>query len=132
MPWAKTSPTKFLLKWSEDIMNSKTVSRRGFLKAGLLGATGLAVASALAACNASLQQPAGYTGEGQFVMPGMAHGVAMPGMVMPNFNGEVNHAANGFNPTDLLTDFDYGAVSTLPNGQTLREYRVFSGDKNIE
>ena len=113
-------------------MTTKAVSRRSFLKAGLLGATGLAGASALAACNAVPQPPASYTGAGQLVLPGMAHGVAMPGMVMPNFNGEVNHAANGFNPSDTLTEFDYGEASTLPNGQTLREYRLFSGDKSIE
>ena len=27
--------------------------------------------------------------------------------------GEVDHAQNGFNPSDILTDFDYGKVSTL-------------------
>jgi FtsP/CotA-like multicopper oxidase with cupredoxin domain len=46
--------------------------------------------------------------------------------------GEVDHAANGFNPTDMLTDFDYGTISTLPNGQTLREYTIVSSNKTIE
>ena len=32
--------------------------------------------------------------------------------------GDVDSAANGFDPTVVLTDFDYGKVSTLPNGQT--------------
>lgn len=32
----------------------------------------------------------------------------------------------------LLTEFDYGKVSTLPNGQTLREYTVVAIDKEIE
>jgi FtsP/CotA-like multicopper oxidase with cupredoxin domain len=44
----------------------------------------------------------------------------------------VNHLANGFNPSDTLTDFDYGVSSTLPDGRTLREYRLFAGDKDIE
>ena len=48
-------------------------------------------------------------------------GPAAHGMLMPDFNGEVDHQANGFDPTATLTDFDYGQVSTLPNGQTLRE-----------
>ena len=39
---------------------------------------------------------------------------------------------NGFNPTDILTDFDYGKVSTLENGQTLREYEIFAINKDIE
>jgi len=51
---------------------------------------------------------------------------------MPTTVGEVDHAQNGFNPSDLLTDFDYGQVSTLPNGQTLREYTLVAADKLIE
>ncbi len=31
-----------------------------------------------------------------------------------------------------LTTFDYGTVSTLPNGQTLREYEIVAFDKEIE
>ena len=53
-------------------------------------------------------------------------------MIMPGTVGEVDHAANGFNPTDLLTDFDYGTVSTLPSGQTLREYQFIAQIKDIE
>lgn len=46
--------------------------------------------------------------------------------------GEVDNARNGFDPMQLLTDFDYGKVSTLPNGQTLREYNIVAADKTIE
>lgn len=46
--------------------------------------------------------------------------------------GEVNHAANGFNPTNILYAWDYGKVSTLSTGQTLREYRLTAVDKDIE
>jgi FtsP/CotA-like multicopper oxidase with cupredoxin domain len=46
--------------------------------------------------------------------------------------GEVDHVKNGFNPTDLLTDFDYGKVSMLPNGQRLREYEIYAANKMIE
>lgn len=51
---------------------------------------------------------------------------------MPGVVGEVDHDANGFDPSKVLTDFDYGRVSTLPNGQTLHEYRVIAQDKLIE
>jgi FtsP/CotA-like multicopper oxidase with cupredoxin domain len=51
---------------------------------------------------------------------------------MPTTVGEVDHARNGFDPTDMLTDFDYGRVSTLPTGQTLREYNFVAADKDIE
>jgi len=46
---------------------------------------------------------------------------------MPMPVGEVDHERNGFNPSEILTDFDYGEVSTLDSGQTLREYRIASG-----
>lgn len=44
--------------------------------------------------------------------------------------GEINLAA--FNPSDYLKDFDYGKVSKLPGGQTLREYEISSADITIE
>jgi FtsP/CotA-like multicopper oxidase with cupredoxin domain len=46
--------------------------------------------------------------------------------------GEVNHESNGFNPSDVLTDFDYGKVSTLENGQTLREYDFYVINQDVE
>jgi FtsP/CotA-like multicopper oxidase with cupredoxin domain len=89
------------------------------MKAGALtllggaGAAALAAGSQRAAASPPLQIDHG------------AHG-------MPTTVGEVDHARNGFNPTELLTDFDGGEVSTLPSGQTLREYRISSINKNIE
>ena len=42
-----------------------------------------------------------------------AHGSGMMTTMdgMPNVVGQVDHERNGFNPTDILTDFDYGQVS---------------------
>jgi FtsP/CotA-like multicopper oxidase with cupredoxin domain len=51
---------------------------------------------------------------------------------MPDTVGEVDHERNGFNPTDILTDFDYGKISELESGQTLREYNFVSVDKLLE
>ena len=51
---------------------------------------------------------------------------------MPGTVGEVDHQKNGFNPTEILRDFDYGTVSTLPDGATLREWEVVSYNKGIE
>jgi len=103
---------------------ARPLSRRGVLGAGLGGA-GLAGAAVLAAGRGSLRvtqaqdtaTPAAHH-TGPFVMPGVV--------------GEVDHVANGFNPTDILTDFDEGEVSQLPNGQTLREYRITALNKEIE
>ena len=95
------------------------ISRRGFIRAGalsLLGTTGAAaLAKATDKANAAPLAEGGHGGHG-----------------MPTVVGEVDHARNGFNPTDVLTDFDYGEVSSLPNGQTLREYSFVSADKMIE
>ena len=46
--------------------------------------------------------------------------------------GEVDHEANGYDPMEMLYDWDYGQISTLPNGQTLREYTIVATDKEIE
>ncbi len=101
---------------------AESLPRRGFLKAGL-GGVGLLGAAAMSggrdlasAANRSLGQSP------------VAHDlVGMPGVV-----GQVNHLKNGFNPTAVLTDFDAGEVSVLPNGQTLHEYTWTAQNKNIE
>ncbi len=41
-------------------------------------------------------------------------------------------AADEMNPTKFLTTFDYGKVSQLPAGRTLREYELVGIDKEIE
>ena len=46
--------------------------------------------------------------------------------------GEVDHAANGFDPLDILTDFDGGEVSKDRSGRTVREYEFVAIDKEIE
>ena len=46
--------------------------------------------------------------------------------------GEVDHERNGFDPSTLLTDWDTGTVSLLPDGRRLREYVITAIDKEIE
>ena len=103
------------------------ITRRDFLKAGgltLLGAAGAVGVNALS--------HAGHDMSNTKVLaaPAMQHGDHDG--TMPNTVGEVDHEKNGFNPDEILTDFDYGEVSTLPNGQTLREYEIVALNKNIE
>jgi FtsP/CotA-like multicopper oxidase with cupredoxin domain len=101
-----------------------SVTRRDFLKigsAGVLGAAGIATIASLRQNQAGLPPTP--------VPDQNGHG---GDMYMPGVDGDVDYVANAFNPTDLLTDFDYGSVSTLPDGRTLREYRVIGGDKDIE
>jgi len=44
----------------------------------------------------------------------------------------VNHRANGFHPTELLRDFDYGKTRRLASGRLLREWEIVAQDKEIE
>ena len=111
-------------------MNAKDLlTRRNFIKLGTLGTLGVAGATTLfhqphVAAQMPTPTPHGdHTADTQY---------GGHNMQMPTLDGEVDHTANGFDPADLLTDFDYGKVSTLPNGQTLREYDFFAGEKTIE
>jgi FtsP/CotA-like multicopper oxidase with cupredoxin domain len=45
---------------------------------------------------------------------------------------QVDHRANGFNPTDMLRDFDYGRTRRLASGRVLREWELVVADKEIE
>ena len=99
-------------------------SRRNFLKAGAL--TILGTIGAVALGQSAQKANAAHSHQDAASM-GHSGGDAMP-MTM----GEVNHANNGFNPSEILTDFDYGSISTLPTGQTLREYDITVINKDIE
>ncbi len=46
--------------------------------------------------------------------------------------GEVDHRANGFDPHEIIRDFDWGKTSTLPGGRTLREWTLAAGEHEIE
>lgn len=96
------------------------ISRRKFLRLGAIGTAGLIGAAALAATQGARDIPTPKTHHSR-----LEHDHA--GVV-----GRVDHVRNGFDPMALLTDFDYGRVSTLPTGQTLREYVVVASDKEIE
>src|SRR5918994_1632387 len=46
--------------------------------------------------------------------------------------GEVDHARNGLDPHAILTDWDSGVVSTLPDGRRLRQFEITAVDQEIE
>ena len=83
--------------------------------AGLSGATALAAQSAMAAAQDAAQDT---------VQDG-AHGAN-------TVVGRVDHAANGFTPHQLLTEFDYGETATDPDGRRVREWFITAIDKEIE
>ena len=101
-------------------MNSGTFTRRALIGgAGLLG--GATAFRGLAAQAGSSRSDAhnGHNG------PMPVHGHL--GTV-----GTVDAARNGFDPHQILTDFDGGEVSTDVTGRTVREYRFIAASKEIE
>ncbi len=111
--------------FSRPVDGPQSLSKREFLKTGV-GTAALATLATLGvktahACNSPTCAKNKYGGPGDTVM-----------VPMPSMNSDVDHAANGFNPTDVLTDFDWGKESLLPSGQILREYTVSAVDKTIE
>ena len=101
--------------------DSTTPGRRKFLRNGLMGGAGLLLGQLLAPFMRA------QTPEEAPIEP--SHDLHSGGMMSV---GNVDNAANGFDPHDILTDWDTGTVSTLEDGQTLREYNITAVDKEIE
>ena len=107
-------------------MEEKSVTRRGLLKIGAIGAGSILsvpLLNRLVPSGAQVQHaPASAPKEeNRFSHSGHDHGGTV---------GDVD--TSRFDPAKFLTDFDYGTVSTLANGQTLREWTIYAGDIEIE
>jgi FtsP/CotA-like multicopper oxidase with cupredoxin domain len=110
------------------------LSRRDVLRMGVTGAA-LAGAGALIAAGGSRMLPGTAVLAEESPTPGHAgHSSADPNgtFTMPTVRGEVDHIANGFNPSEILTNFDAGTVTKLANGQTMHQYSVVAVEKSIE
>jgi FtsP/CotA-like multicopper oxidase with cupredoxin domain len=70
-------------------------------------------------------------GKGGATTRGTARGHSQNGQ-MAGAVGRVDHARNGFNPTELLTDFDPGTTSRDASGRVVREYEFTAINKEIE
>jgi FtsP/CotA-like multicopper oxidase with cupredoxin domain len=106
-------------------------SRRKFIASG--GAAAAAIGLPLAATRSSGVAAAGQPGKAASTGGGAMKGHG-GGATGPTFRkGQVvDHAANGFNPTDVLRDFDMGTTRRMASGRTLREWEVVAADKEIE
>src|SRR6188474_2946429 len=63
----------------------------------------------------------------------MAHSGHMANTAHAGFvPGAVDHLRNGFDPSELVRDFDYGRTRRLASGRVLREWELFAQDKRIE
>jgi FtsP/CotA-like multicopper oxidase with cupredoxin domain len=99
---------------------NNNVTRRRFLGLGL-GATAGVVGAGLMTQAARAQEPYSDPHAGHQVQ----HGSEM-------LVGKVDHVANGFDPMQMLVDWDYGTVTKLPDGRTQREYKFEAGEHEIE
>ena len=67
----------------------------------------------------------GHGGAGALHGGGAAGPTFRPGIT-------VDHRANGFHPTEMVRDFDWGRTRRLASGRVLREWTLVAGDKEIE
>ena len=112
----------------------RPVSRRDVLWASLAAAGGTAVAASAAMAQTD------HSAHGAPATVPAAGAASDPYAANPHVGGHgnmmtvgaVDSAANGFDPTALLTDWDTGEVETLPDGRTQRTFTVEAIDKEIE
>ena len=107
----------------------KRLSRRSLLTAGALAATGAGVTGLIPSQPVVASHGAGHGGESTQAAAssnGSPHDHANMSV------GDVDSGKNGFDPSKLLTDWDTGTVSQLPDGRTLRTFQIVGEDKEIE
>jgi FtsP/CotA-like multicopper oxidase with cupredoxin domain len=61
-----------------------------------------------------------------------ANGHAGDGTGHAAFRGTVDHAANGFDPHEIVRDFDWGTTRRLASGRVLREWELIAASKDLE
>jgi FtsP/CotA-like multicopper oxidase with cupredoxin domain len=98
-------------------MSNRKVTRRELIKAGALGTVGLAAGGSAASLPALAQGDTLRTQAGE-----SHHDMVTVGQLAPG----------SFDPGEFLTRFDGGKVTTLPGGQTLREYEIVAEDRELE
>ncbi len=102
-------------------------TRRHFLASSVVGGAVAGATTLLSHTNTGNAQSPG-TDE----MPAMSGSDHTAGHGGNHMVGTVDHTRNGFTPLQLATEFDYGIVSTLADGRTLREFTINAIDKEIE
>src|SRR5688572_13436509 len=108
-------------------------SRRRLLRGGLIAAAA-AAGAALAGCIGPAPRPAA----GGVPLAQVHHTSDVPmthgNTATPLTKDVADKLSNpeGLDPMGYLTAFDYGKVSKLPDGRTLREWEIVSYNKDIE
>ena len=115
-------------------MPNKKLTRRGLIATG-------AAAPALAALHEAvphrgLHRALGHEEAEAAEQPGAHASHADPGegiAIHDAFGGaSVDHVANGFDPSEIVRDFDRGKTTRMASGRVLREWTLIAHDKEVE
>jgi FtsP/CotA-like multicopper oxidase with cupredoxin domain len=103
------------------------LSRRRLLAASALG-------GAAAALHSTVPHKHPWDGEAEAAEANPHHAGHDGAMGHANFRdgGTVDHAANGFDPHEMLRDFDWGTTRRLATGQVVREWELVAAERDIE
>ncbi len=86
---------------------------------------GLSASPASAAAMPGMGSAHPAAGAGANAQPMGGHGLGFRG-------GSVDHRANGFDPSEVVRDFDWGKTRRLASGRVLREWEIVASDKDVE
>jgi FtsP/CotA-like multicopper oxidase with cupredoxin domain len=102
----------------------KGISRRRLLGGAALAAPAVAGLALTRGGEGAVAEPprhgGGHAGHSEFPHATFAAG------------RQVDHGRNGFHPTELLRDFDYGRTHRLASGRVVREWEIVAQDREIE
>ncbi|MBN8998728.1 MAG: multicopper oxidase domain-containing protein, partial [Rhizobiales bacterium] len=104
---------------------SSSVSRRRLVWGGLAAAGGTAIG-----VSGALGQAGRAEHGAAAASPSMTPHLTPHGAMITV--GDVDNERNGFDPSAMLTDWETGTLSELPDGRTLRTFEVTAEDKEIE
>ncbi len=109
------------------------LSRRAFVQRGMFAAAALTGGALVTRRAAGLAEAETVRGEHAGAEhAGTGHGIAHDDHMIQSTVGAVGPDAIGVDPMAFLTAFDYGKVSRLPDGRTLREWDILALDREIE
>jgi len=100
-------------------------SRRDLLKIGAISAAGIASAASFGMAQESTSSTQTTHTQSSDLMRMQHTGMGTVGVVDPR-------NVNGFDPHEMLYDFDYGTVETDAEGRRVRSYEIIATDKEIE
>ncbi len=120
---------------TDDPEPRKGISRRKLLAGGVAAAPALALLHETVphqGVHTALGGGQASAAAGQEVGPAAHKGHTATTAHAGFVPGGVDQGRNGFDPTEILRDFDYGRTTRMASGRVLREWELVAIDKEIE